>query len=95
LVRATAPDGAPLVRGRRVTGFTNEEEAAVGLTEEVPFLLETRLRELGGDFLGAPKFAANAVRDGRLVTGQNPASAEPVAHHVLAALAETRRLAGG
>jgi len=86
LVSARRPDGQPLVAGRRVTGFTNAEEDAVGLSEVVPFLLETRLRELGGAFHGGPDWQPFAVRDGRLITGQNPASSDAVADHVLEAL---------
>lgn len=91
LVAAKRGDGRPIVEGLRVNAFTDAEEAAVGLTAAMPFLLETRLRELGGRFEGAPDFTAKAVRDGRLVTGQNPMSAEPVAALMLEALAETAR----
>lgn len=76
-------DGSPLVAGRRVTGFTNAEEDAVELTEAMPFLLETRLRELGAEFVGAANFQQNVVEDGRLVTGQNPASARGTAEAVV------------
>lgn len=86
LLGATKPDGRPLVEGLRVGGFTDAEEAAVGLTEVVPFLLETRLREQGGTFEGGPDFQAQAVRDGRLVTGQNPASAPAVGALLVEAL---------
>ena len=86
LVQINAPDGTPIVAGRRVTGFTNDEEAAVDLVEEMPFLLETRLREQGGTFVGAPNFQADVVVDGRLVTGQNPASARGTAEAVIEAL---------
>ena len=88
LVNVTLSDGRPLVEGKRVSAFTNEEEAAVGLTDVVPFLLQTRLEERGAKHSGAPNFAAHVVRDGRLVTGQNPASATGVAEAVLEALAE-------
>lgn len=83
LVAAVRADGRPIVEGRRVNSFTDAEEAAVGLTAVMPFLLEARLRELGGLFEGGPNFQAYAVRDGNLVTGQNPASAGAVARHVL------------
>jgi putative intracellular protease/amidase len=86
LVTALRPDGQPLVAGRRVTAFTNAEEDAVGLSDVVPFLLETRLRELGGVFHAGPDWQPHAVRDGRLITGQNPASSAAVADHVLQAL---------
>jgi putative intracellular protease/amidase len=86
LVNVRDADGRPIVAGRRVSCFTNSEEAAVGLADAVPFLLETRLGELGGRFEGAPDFQPFAVRDGQLVTGQNPASSAEVARLVLAAL---------
>jgi putative intracellular protease/amidase len=86
LVGLTLPDGTPLVAGRTVAAFTNAEEEAVGLTGAVPFLLQTRLEELGARHSAAPNFAAHVVRDGRLVTGQNPASAAGVAAEVLAVL---------
>lgn len=88
LVSAVLADGRPLVAGRRVAGFTDEEEAAVGLADIVPFHLERRLRELGAEVVVAPKFTSNVVRDGRLVTGQNPQSSEALAAQILAALEE-------
>lgn len=88
LVNVKDAQGQPIVKGRRFTAFTNEEEAAVGLTKVVPFLLESRLVELGGRFERAPMWQAHAVRDGKLVTGQNPASSSAVAAQVLAALRE-------
>ena len=84
--RTQGDDGVPMVRGRRVTGFTNEEEAAVGLTDVVPFLLEDELKALGGDFSSGAAFAPHVVRDGLLITGQNPASSEPAAEALLEAL---------
>jgi putative intracellular protease/amidase len=89
LVNAMDEAGRPIVAGRRVSAFTNTEEKAAGLTQAVPFLLETRLRELGARFEGAPDFQAYSVRDGRLVTGQNPASSEDVARLTLEAVKET------
>jgi putative intracellular protease/amidase len=86
LVGATKPNGEPLVNGLRVNSFTDAEEDAAGLTNVVPFALESKLRELGGKFEGAANWQPFAVRDGQLVTGQNPASSELVAHHVLQAL---------
>ncbi|MCV3270134.1 type 1 glutamine amidotransferase domain-containing protein [Roseobacter sinensis] len=88
LVSARTPDGAPLVSGRTIAAFTDSEERAVGLQDAVPFLLETKLRELGATVSTAPDFQAHAVRDGQLVTGQNPASAKMTAALVLEALAE-------
>ena len=87
LVNVRDAAGAPLVRGRRVTAFSDSEERAVGLDAAVPFLLETRLRELGARYASGPDFQPFAVADGRLVTGQNPASSEVAARLVLDALA--------
>jgi putative intracellular protease/amidase len=75
LVSARKGDGSPLVAGMHVNAFTDAEEDAIGLTSTMPYLLESRLRDLGGHFDGAPNFTSKAVRDGRLVTGQNPQSA--------------------
>jgi len=80
--------GAPLVRGKRVTGFSNTEEAAVGLTEVVPFLLEEMLRGNGGDYRRAEDWNSHVERDGLLITGQNPASSDATAEALLAALRE-------
>ena len=87
----TAEDGSPLVRGKKLTGFTNSEEAAVGLTEVVPFLLEDKLTELGAAFTKVGDFQPYVVRDGLLITGQNPASSEPAAKALLEALQGTRQ----
>ena len=78
-----APDGAPLVRGKKVAGFTNAEEAAVGLTEAVPFLVEDMLKQNGGIYSKADNFQSHVVTDGNLVTGQNPASSKGVAAAVV------------
>ncbi|ACA19904.1 ThiJ/PfpI domain protein [Methylobacterium sp. 4-46] len=86
LVRAKRRDGHPIVEGRRVSAFTNTEEEAVGLTKVVPFLLEDRLKELGGKFERGPDWQPYAVRDGNLITGQNPQSSDLVGRHVLQAL---------
>lgn len=86
LLRAQRADGRPLVAGHRVSAFTNAEEQAVGLVEAVPFLLETTLREQGAQFEGGPNFEPYAVRDGTLVTGQNPQSSALVASEIIAAL---------
>lgn len=86
LVNVTAPDGAPLVKGREVTGFSNSEEAAVGLTEVVPFLLEDRLQALGGIYSAGEDWHPHAITDGLLITGQNPGSSEVTADYLLAAL---------
>ena len=78
-----APDGAPLVRGRKVAGFTNGEEAAVGLTEVVPYLVEDMLKANGGIYSKADNFQSHVIADGNLVTGQNPASSKGVAAAVV------------
>ncbi|SEF63808.1 MULTISPECIES: type 1 glutamine amidotransferase domain-containing protein [Marinobacterium] len=90
LVNAKDVNGQPLVADRRVAAFTNSEEEAAGLTEQVPFLLETRIRELGANYESGPDFQTFAVRDGKLVTGQNPASSEEVARLVLEAVREAQ-----
>jgi len=86
LVGAKAADGKPLVAGKRVAGFTNEEERAAGLDGLMPFLLETRLRELGADFVVRPNWSDHVECDGNLITGQNPQSSGSVARAVIAAL---------
>jgi len=78
-----AADGSPLVRGKSVTGFTNTEEAAVGLTDVVPFLVEDMLVANGGRYAKKDDWQSHAITDGHLVTGQNPASSEAAAHAVL------------
>jgi putative intracellular protease/amidase len=75
--------GALMVRGKRVTGFTNGEEAAVQLTHVVPFLVEDELKRIGGLYEKAPDWESLAIVDGRLVTGQNPASSTAAAHALL------------
>lgn len=86
LVNVRLKDGAPLVSGRRVAGFSNEEEVAAKLDKVVPFALETRLKERGGKYENGPAFKPFAVRDGRLITGQNPASSALVARQTLEAV---------
>ena len=90
LVSATRRDDRPVVEGKRISSFTDAEEEAAGLTSVVPFLLETRLRELGARIEKAPNFQPFAVRDGGLITGQNPASAGHVVQPVVQALGEQR-----
>ncbi|BEV72609.1 MULTISPECIES: type 1 glutamine amidotransferase domain-containing protein [unclassified Paludibacterium] len=82
-----AADGRPLVAGRRVTGFTNGEEAAVELTDVVPFLIEDEFKRQQGIYLKGPDWAPFIVEDGKLITGQNPASSEGVARALLKQLA--------
>ena len=69
ILEATGPDGKSIVNGKRVTGFCNTEEEAVGKTNKVPFLLEDRMKELGGKYEKQGDWADFALRDGRLVTG--------------------------
>lgn len=78
--------GEPLVKGKQVAGFSNSEEAAAGLTEVVPFLVEDMLKANGGHYSRADDWQSHAVVDGHLVTGQNPASSEAAARAVLALL---------
>lgn len=86
LRHAKQADGTPLVRDRRVTGFTNSEEDAVQLTKIVPFLVEDMLKANGAQYSSGPDWQPNAVVDGLLITGQNPASSELVARKLLEAL---------
>jgi len=88
-----AEDGTPLVAGRKLAAFTDSEEHAVGLEKAVPFLLASRLSALGADHHSAPDFQPFALRDGNLVTGQNPQSAEKTAHLVLDTLDEMQKAA--
>ncbi|MCP3021598.1 type 1 glutamine amidotransferase domain-containing protein [Cupriavidus basilensis] len=80
------PDGEPLVRGKAVTGFSNAEEAAVQLTEVVPFLVEDELKRLGGHYSKAADWQSYALVAQRLVTGQNPASSAAAAEALLTLL---------
>jgi putative intracellular protease/amidase len=86
LVNVRLSSGKPLIAQRRVTGFSNAEEEAVGLNAVVPFALETQLRERGGKYEAGPLWQPFAVRDERLVTGQNPASSALAAQQTLVAL---------
>ena len=87
LIAARTADGKPLVAGRKVTGFSNSEEDAVGLSAVVPFLIEDEFTRLGGNYSKGPDWAPYVLSDGHLVTGQNPASSEAVAKALLAQLA--------
>ena len=90
LVSAKRKDGRSIVYGKRVNAFTDTEEEAAGLTGVVPFLLEQRLRDLGGLFDRAANWQPMAVRDGNLITGQNPQSSLAVAEKVIMALSEEK-----
>lgn len=83
LVNVRGKDGEYLVKNKRVTGFSNEEEDVVGLTAVVPFLLEDRLKERGGLYSKGDNWAPYVQVDGKLVTGQNPASSGAVAEELL------------
>lgn len=90
LLSARKADGTPWIAGRRVNGFTNLEEAAAGMKSVVPFLLEDRLRALGGRFESSGVFQRHVAVDGALVTGQNPASSTAVAEAMLEILRKPR-----
>lgn len=82
-----AKDGdAPLLKGKKCAGFTDEEEKAVGLYDKVDFTPEAKLKELGGEYSSAAAWASHAVRDGKLITGQNPGSSVAAANLVVEAL---------
>ena len=82
--------GVPLLKGKEVTGFTNAEEVAVGLLDQIPFLLEDRLSEDGGLFSKAAPFERHVVVSERLVTGQNPASARAVGEEIRKLISKSR-----
>ena len=80
------PDGTPLVKGKKVTGFTNSEEEGVGLTDIVPFLVEDALKQNGGLYSRGEDWQSYTVQDGLLITGQNPGSSSETAKVLLASL---------
>ncbi len=86
LVNVTYKDGTPLVQGKRVSAFTDAEEKEMQLDQHMPFLLETKLREKGAVFEAAKNWTDHSVRDGNLVTGQNPQSSKSTAEKVVDAL---------
>lgn len=81
-------DGTPLVKGKKVTGFTNSEEEGVGLTDVVPFLVEDALKEKGGLYSRGDDWQSYTVQDGLLITGQNPGSSAETAKVLLSNLAK-------
>ena len=83
LVNAKIPKGEPIIKGKRFTCFSDAEEIHIGVDQFVPFMLETRLREQGGTPMNKGLFEANAVVDGNMITGQNPASSIPAAEAVI------------
>ncbi len=87
LIKVKAENGHPLVKGKKVTGFSDTEEEAVGLTKVVPFLLEDELKELGAHYSKGADWSSYTQQDGLLITGQNPASSEAVAKLLLNTLA--------
>lgn len=86
LLNVLEENGEPLVKDKKVTGFTNSEEAAVGLTGIVPFLVEDQLKAKGGVYSKAEDWASYVVQEGLLITGQNPGSSEAVAERLLTLL---------
>ena len=86
MLHAKDENGQPLVKGKKVTGFTNTEEAAVQLTDVVPFLLEDELKNKGGIYSKKADWASYVVKDGLLITGQNPTSSKEAAETLLAVL---------
>ncbi len=88
LIHVKDENGDPLVKGKKVTGFTNSEEEAVQLTDVVPFLLEDELTAQGGEYSKGADWSSYVVRDGLLITGQNPASSEEAAKELIALLSK-------
>ncbi|WP_243298608.1 type 1 glutamine amidotransferase domain-containing protein [Bacillus litorisediminis] len=86
LVNVTYNDGTPFVKGKKVTAFTDDEEREMQLDIHMPFLLESKLREKGAIFEGKEKWTDHSIRDGNLVTGQNPQSSKSTAEKVVEAL---------
>ncbi len=83
LVGATLSDGTPLVAQKKLTSFTNEEERAAEMDRFMPFLLETKLRELDANFISKPMWSNHIEQDGNLITGQNPQSSTSIAQAVI------------
>jgi len=86
LLKVKAENGEPLVKGKKVTGFSNTEEEVVGLTKIVPFLLEDELQKLGAKYSKGDNWSSFVKKDGLLITGQNPASSAEVARLLLSAI---------
>ena len=86
LIKVKSENGQPLVKGKKMTGFSDTEEEAVGLTEVVPFLLEDELKKLGAHYTKGADWGSYTEQDGLLITGQNPASSEAVAKLLLQTL---------
>lgn len=90
LLNVKLPDGEPLVKGKKVTGFSNAEEEAVKLTDVVPFLLEDELKKLGGIYSKGQDWGSYALQDGHLITAQNPASSVEAAQLLARYLQQSR-----
>jgi putative intracellular protease/amidase len=88
VLRRVRYQGEPIVKGKRVTGFTDTEEEEVQLTKVVPFLVEDELKRLGGRYEKAPNWQSFVIVDGRLITGQNPASSSEGARALLKVMAQ-------
>ncbi|MFK8103572.1 MAG: type 1 glutamine amidotransferase domain-containing protein [Saprospiraceae bacterium] len=86
LKKVRAQDGTPLVKGKKVTGFTNTEEEAVALKDVVPFLVEDMLKANGGIYSKGDDWSEYVLQDGKLITGQNPASSKLVAEKLFEAI---------
>jgi putative intracellular protease/amidase len=91
LVKVVRKDGSPLVKGKKMAAFTDSEERAVELDKDMPFLLESKLRELGATVVTKENFSSHAVCDGNLITGQNPTSSEATAKLLIKALSEEKK----
>jgi putative intracellular protease/amidase len=94
LIKVKDQNGDPLVKGKNITGFSDAEEAAVNLTDVVPFLLEDELKKLGGNYSKGPDWGSFVLKDGLLITGQNPASSEDTARLLLKTLKEIKEMDG-
>lgn len=93
VLRRVTYKGAPIVKGKRVTGFANSEEEDVHLTHVVPFLVEDELKRLGGLYEKAPDWQSFAIVDGRLITGQNPASSTAAAQELIKLVSQKKKAA--
>ena len=85
-------NGAPLLKGKQVTGFSNSEESSAGLTAIVPLLVEASLVSLGAEYSKGPDFESYVIIDGNILTGQNPASSGPLAKQLMQKLAKTNTI---
>ena len=90
LIKVKSEDGEPLVKGKKVTGFSDTEEEVVGLTTVLPFLLEEELKKLGADYSKGADWGSYTQQDGLLITGQNPGSSEAVAKLLLKAIIDKK-----